>query len=212
MLWLSLDFVSQLRYRLLKELPGLPAQLLMAPPTRQKELQHSTTLPKIGAVMITLYQKNNDWHILLMRRTEDGGAHSGQISLPGGKQDANDGSNAFTALRELQEEMGIGYESIELLGALTPLYIPPSNFLITPIVCFWHPAHLLQPSATEVQSVLQIKLKDLFASVTKSTEEVFRSDKKNLLMNTPVYKLENNIVIWGATAMVLSELEALLVL
>jgi 8-oxo-dGTP pyrophosphatase MutT (NUDIX family) len=209
MLWLSTTFINDLQQKMLQQLPGLPAQLRMAPPVRNTTM-HVPENAKLGGVMIVLFIKNNQWHILLMRRTNDGGTHSGQISLPGGKHDAQDGTITYTAIRELAEEMGIPMHHITILGALTPLYIPPSNFLITPIVCVWHTQQGILPSHREVQEVLEIPLHTLYASDAKLQEEVYRSDDITKIMIAPMYIHSANHKIWGATAMVLSELEELL--
>jgi 8-oxo-dGTP pyrophosphatase MutT (NUDIX family) len=209
MLWLSNHFIDQLHQKMLQKLPGLPAQLKMAPPSRQ-QMMVANANAKLGGVMIVLYIKNNEWHLLLMRRTQDGGTHSGQISLPGGKYDAQDGSITYTAIRELHEEIGIAKEQITILGSLTPLYIPPSNFLITPIVCVWHTQSAMMPSDAEVQEILEIPLHTLYNTNTIQHEEVYRSDDKNIAMIAPLYKINEENKIWGATAMVLSELKELL--
>jgi 8-oxo-dGTP pyrophosphatase MutT (NUDIX family) len=209
MLWLSNSFIKDLQYKLLHTLPGLSAQLKMAPPSREKTMDAPIDA-RLGGVMIVLFLKNNEWYILLMRRTNDGGTHSGQISFPGGKYDEQDGTITYTAIRELHEEMGIAKEQLTILGTLTPLYIPPSNFLITPTLCLWHTLDALKPSYAEVQEVLEIPLSTLYNANTKTQEEVYRSDDKNIIMVAPIYKINDHDKIWGATAMVISELEYLL--
>jgi 8-oxo-dGTP pyrophosphatase MutT (NUDIX family) len=209
MLWTTSRFIPALQHHLLLQLPGLPAQLRMAPPSREAAMLAPPTA-KLGGVMIVLFEKNKEWHILLMQRTADGGTHSGQISLPGGKHDAQDGTITYTAIRELAEEMGIGMQHISLLGGLTPLYIPPSNFYITPIVCHWHTVQALQPSVQEVAQILEIPLQQLFDTNNLQQAEVYRSDDKTKIMHAPIYKINEELKIWGATAMVLSELEVLM--
>ena len=208
MLWHKDNFIEKLQHNILHALPGIDAQLQMAPPSRGEQLVAPTNAKK-GGVIIVLYKKNKEWHTLLMKRTLDGGTHSGQISLPGGKYDLQDQTITYTAIRELEEEMGIGMHQIKILGNLTPLYIPPSNFNITPIVCYWHSHFILQPSPQEVQEIIEVPLHQLFDTATKQYGEVYRSDFKNMVMTAPLYQLENK-KIWGATAMVLSELEHLL--
>jgi 8-oxo-dGTP pyrophosphatase MutT (NUDIX family) len=201
----SLD-TTKLQFQLLKQLPGLAAQLRMAPPVRQKIARYDANV-KLGGVLVLLYPKSNIWHLLLMQRTADGGTHSGQISFPGGKYDASDGTITYTAIRECYEEMGIAQHQYRVLGNLTPLYIPPSNFLVTPTLAIAHARPNLIPNRSEVNEVIEVPLHELFANKTEA--EVMRSDNKTLSMRAPVYVLADGRYIWGATAMMLSELEVL---
>jgi 8-oxo-dGTP pyrophosphatase MutT (NUDIX family) len=198
--------IDNLQIQLLKKLPGFAAQMLMAPPVRSN-IPMAPINAKQSAVLLLLYAVTNDVQIILIQRTIDGGVHSGQIALPGGKVEANDGSKIYTAMRETYEELGIESNSYKLLGSLTPLYVPPSNYVIHPILAYaTQPLHFI-PSPSEVAQVYQVSLLQLFAH--KSTRVVYRSDDKNITMQAPVYLLNENTNIWGATAMMLSELEQL---
>jgi 8-oxo-dGTP pyrophosphatase MutT (NUDIX family) len=199
---------AALQLRILSALPGFAAQQKMMPPSRKEYKGIVPANARIGAVMVVLYEEQNEWNILLMRRTEDGGTHSGQISMPGGKRDAQDGSNTYTSIRELEEEIGIRKEDIDVLGSMTPLYIPPSNFYVTPIVAIWKNKNKISVSEAEVQEVLQLPLQKIFSSVISTN--VNRSDIPEIAMETPAYAPKEGILIWGATAMMLAELEALL--
>jgi 8-oxo-dGTP pyrophosphatase MutT (NUDIX family) len=203
------DFIQQLQLQLLTQLPGFAAQCRMMPPSRTL-VQAAPKNAKIGGVMVVLFWQKNQWQLLLMQRTADGGAHSGQISFAGGKYDATDGCVTYTAMRELHEEMGIDQTTYTILGQLTPLYIPPSNFYVTPVLCVLHNALVTNPNIAEVQAVLQMPLKNLFHVSIKKQINVRSSDDKKIQMITPAYQLNNNLYIWGATAMMLSELEILL--
>jgi 8-oxo-dGTP pyrophosphatase MutT (NUDIX family) len=201
--------ISKLKIATCQKLPGLPVQMLMAPPVRTP-LQAPPADARIGAVAIVLYSKNEKPHLLLMRRTVDYGVHSGQISLPGGRQDATDYSAAYTAQRELQEEMGVNLNSIRLIGNLTPLYIPPSNFIVTPVVCYATEALSFFKSDAEVKEIIELPLETFLDPSIKQTETVLRSDDATKTMEAPLYKINDYTNIWGATAMMLRELEELI--
>jgi 8-oxo-dGTP pyrophosphatase MutT (NUDIX family) len=189
---------QQLQLKLLKALPGLDAQMLMAPPIRRKSDMPDTGV-RLGGVLM-----------LLMERTADGGVHSGQISFPGGKYESKDGTITYTAMRECEEEMGIATSEHIILGNLTPLYIPPSNFYVTPTLAIATKPLQFNASQQEVKHILEVPLAQLFSAESKHEQEVYRSDDNTLVMQAPVYRLKNDQVIWGATAMMLSELEVLL--
>jgi 8-oxo-dGTP pyrophosphatase MutT (NUDIX family) len=210
MLLLPSNLIEQLQVKVLQQLPGLAAQLKMAPPSRMPHQQNVPADARIGGVVVLLHQINAIWHVLLMRRSADGGTHSGQISLPGGKYETSDGSITYTALRETMEEIGIPFSDIKVLGKLTQLYIPPSNFLVTPILAHWHQKNKINPSLDEVQEVMHIPLHHLIDFRYQTTDVVLRSDDPTLQMTAPLYQFSETIKVWGATAMMLSELEALL--
>ncbi len=209
MLYHNTNFIKELQLKILTKLPGIQTQLLMAPPTRNQIHLQVPAHARKGGVAVVLFSKANQWHVLLMQRTADGGKHSGQISFAGGKYDATDTNITYTAIRELQEEMGIKLNDISIIGTLTPLYIPPSNFYITPIVMHWHNVTTLTPSLVEVAKVIEIPLQELYAAATKTSGMVYSSFDPTLAIDTPMYSVHNQHNIWGATAMVLRELEEL---
>jgi len=201
-----MDFIEKIREKLLQTLPGVNAQMKMAPPIRTKHM----TAPedaRLGGVLVLLIEGDKSWNTILIRRTDDGQTHGGQISFPGGKKDPSDADIIATALRECEEEIGVNRHEIEVLGTLTPLYIPPSNFLVTPTLAYIQNVQAFKPSEKEVQEIIKVPLDLLFAPAIKAAQKVRRSDKKDEDMDTPVYMLSDDIVIWGATAMMISELE-----
>ena len=120
-------------------LPGLLSQLKMAPVTRINELKMpSNNDTRKSAVLILFYPKNNQTTIALIKRSVDNSVHSGQISFPGGKVEKDDLSLAHTALREANEEIGINLVTVKIIGKLSKLYIPPSNFDVYPIIGITH--------------------------------------------------------------------------
>lgn len=207
---MNLSFIDDLRTKLQAEaLPGLEAQMKMAPPVRTRNMQVPGDV-RLGAVMILVFEIDKKWNTVLIRRTEDGHTHSGQISFPGGKKDATDPDLIYTALRECEEEIRVKRKDVEVLGTLTPLYIPPSNFLVTPVIGHIKELQNYKASEREVQEIIQTPLELLFWDETKTHKEVMRSDDNTIPMKAPVYLLAEDIVIWGATAMMISELETLI--
>ena len=200
------EFIEQFKQKLALPLPGIEAQMKMAPPIRTSSMQAPEDA-RLGGVMILLFEADKIWHTILIRRSEDGKTHSGQISFPGGKKDPNDFSIIETAKRECEEEIGMHRNEIEILGSLTPLYIPPSNFLVTPTIGLIHQNLNFKASEREVQEIIRVPLDLLFYDKIKDKKRVKRSDIKEEDMLTPVYALSEDIIIWGATAMMIAELE-----
>jgi 8-oxo-dGTP pyrophosphatase MutT (NUDIX family) len=192
------DFFKNLKNELSKELPGLSAQLKMAP--EERPFGHNKTMLNAG-VLILLYYKNEDIHLALIQRPEYNGPHSGQISLPGGKFEEEDKTLVQTALRESFEEIGAEPNEVDVLGMLSPLQIPVSNYFVQPVVGFYKSSRQFKADVTEVERILEIRLRDLINPENKSVKEFAFG---TLRFNAPIYK-PDNLVIWGATAMILSE-------
>lgn len=165
---------------------------------------------KMSAVMVLLYVKNNEWHLLTIRRTADGNAHSGQISFPGGRYENEDADYLATALRETYEEIGIEPEKITPLGALSPVYIVVSNYHVHPFIGYWDGTSEFNISQSEVQEVLEIPLSSLFSAQAKIVTEIETPIQPNFKRKVNAYQIEDNITIWGATAIIIAELELLL--
>lgn len=204
-MWLLNDsFIGYLEKRLAQELPGEEAQYKMAPLGRKTQVQikYDRIKAKQSAVSIILFEEN-ELAIPLILRQKYKGVHSNQVSLPGGKQEAHE--NLYeTSLRETEEELGISPDKLELIGKLSPLYIPPSNFWVQPFVYFSSKQMNFIPEEKEVKEIFTFPVSKLLDSGTKSVQEVRTSQGFNT--NTPGYS-HNNKYIWGATAMILSELE-----
>lgn len=163
-----------------------------------------------SAVLCLLFPINEELHVLLMKRREDNTAHSGQVSFPGGSYDETDADYKATALREAQEEVGIVSSDVEILGGLTSLYIPVSNFNVYPFVGFAKHKPQYNLSHNEVAYTLEVSLNTLFHHDRKSIAEVISPAFPTIVRKVNAYILEDKTVIWGATAMMLSELEALM--
>jgi len=197
--------IGRIQYELLKELPAWEAQQKMAPPLR-KPLSKQPLQVRLSAVCILLFYKNEELHTILIRRTQDGKTHGGQISFPGGRFEANDFSFTYCAQRECEEEIGLAISEMKVLGAMSQLYIPPSNYMVYPVVMFSHKVEDLIASVNEVDEIIEVPLKKLFDDSCKKRIEVEASSNKVKIKETPIYQFES-YVIWGATAMILSEFE-----
>ena len=200
------SLITKLKHQLTQPLPGRPAQELMT----GRVLPLPDQIPKDArpsGVLGLLFPKAGELHLLFIRRTEDGSAHGGQISFPGGRQEDWDANLAATALREAQEEAGIMSGDVDMLGALTPLYIPVSNFIVYPFVGYSEMPPEYNLSEHEVAEVLEIAVNDLFDPQSKTKTTVRPSAVPGLILTVPAYQLADKTIIWGATAMILSELE-----
>lgn len=198
------SFIELLRKRLQNSLPGVEAQYKMAPNYRPRldRLTIESLKPKRGGVLMLIYEKNNEWHTVLTQRRTYKGVHSGQMSFPGGKFEERDENIVRTALREAEEEVGVPQQSVEVLGLLTDIYIPPSNFLVQPVVGYLPTSKLFVPQEREVEEIVEIPI-SFFAKNENISETKVRVGD-NLFANVPAFVFGKHI-IWGATAIMLSE-------
>ncbi len=208
--------IKRLQQNILTHLPAWEAHKKMAPPIR-RPMPNAPSNVRQSAVCVLLFfrHKKNEpkgekkLHTLLIKRTQDGKTHGGQISFPGGRLDENDFSLTYCALRECEEEIGLDKNNITILGTLSKLFIPPSNFMVSPVVCFCNEVEKLIRSIDEVEEIIEVAVEDLFHAKSKKEHEVWPRQgvvDKNLSMKAPVYLFDQRI-IWGATAMMLAELE-----
>lgn len=161
-----------------------------------------------SAVLQLLFPVEKEIRIVLIRRVEDGHAHSGQISFPGGRWEPEDGSLQRTALREAEEEIGVSVQAPEVLGALTPIYIPVSGFVVHPFTAWLDRRPQYLPSPDEVSGIIEVPLSYLFDEGHKTLTQVPIAALNGAMLEVPAYKLAAGEIVWGATAMMLSELEA----
>lgn len=179
------------------------AHQVMAPSTRviRRPVTQSGQA-KLSAVLVLLFPQDDHWHIVLIKRVEYPGVHSGQISFPGGRHEEGE-TFLETALRETHEEIGIKADQIEIIGQLTPIYIPPSDFEVHPFVGYTPTKPVWVPDHNEVQYVIEMPLPILLDDTVKHREEW---TMRGLTMEVGFYHYAE-AKIWGATAIMLSEFE-----
>ncbi|UZD23694.1 CoA pyrophosphatase [Algoriphagus halophytocola] len=186
-------------------LPGKSAQVKMSPmPVDQRRFEEN--LPayhRKGAVLILFYPDQNQALFPLIKRPEYPGVHSGQIALPGGKMEDFDADIIATALREANEEVGVKPDSVEIIGQMSDLFIPASNFLVSPVIGFSEEIPDFVPEEREVERIIQASVKTLFEPSYRKKKILTLSN--NFKLDTPYFEVDQEVV-WGATAMILSEL------
>ncbi|MEO1653115.1 MAG: CoA pyrophosphatase [Bacteroidota bacterium] len=200
-----LDFIQN---RLQSDLPGSEAHFKMAPMARVTNKSRFAPNEKTrnGGVLILLYPEGNKLYFPLILRPEDTGVHSGQVALPGGKRDEEDQDIIHTALREAWEEVGVDVQRAQVLGQLSEIYIPPSNFLVSPTIAAIKERPVFNPSIHEVAQLILVDLEEFRYNNGKQMKEVTARYMKSTV---PCYEL-NGHTVWGATAMILSEFLSIL--
>lgn len=200
-------FINQLKELLEGELPGKKAQNKMSPNVRftGKIIPNRDEIRE-SSVLILLYMKDNQLHIPFTQRPKYNGAHSGQISLPGGKVEPQDKNLLETALRETHEEIGVTSENLQILGSLTPTYIPNSNFNVTPYIAYTKELPTFIPDSYEVEKIIEAPLNDL---ISPEALDIFIRTINGHNIKAPYFNI-NNHQIWGATAMIISELKEII--
>jgi 8-oxo-dGTP pyrophosphatase MutT (NUDIX family) len=197
-------FAEKLKAEILKGLPGTEVQWQMASPDRM--IRNFPRIPGADAtaasVLIILYPQNGSVYTVFMQRPDYKGVHGGQISFPGGKQEPEDKNTVQTAIREAQEETGINPDLINILGILTPLFIPVSNIVVTPVVGWVSEKPLLNHQAEEVVFLFDA---DILRFYDPSIIKLKPVEIETESIEVKYYDYEGN-VIWGATAMILKEL------
>lgn len=190
------------------ELPGEEAQYKMAPSGRRGAKINPENPPRKAAVLLPVFfdEKGQAQLLLILRKKYDG-VHSGQVSFPGGKFDPGETDPVAVALRETMEEVGIGQDNVLVAGKLTPLFIPPSNMYVEPVVGILKKVHDWQPHPLEVESIIVAPLRNIFDRNLIS--EITHEYPGNLILTAPCYTIYGHKV-WGATAMILCEFSEVL--
>ncbi len=197
-------FPELLKTEILKGLPGTEVQWQMASSDRM--VRNFPRTPgkdaRAASVLILLYPYNGSIYTVFMQRPDYDGVHSGQISFPGGKQEPSDGDAVRTAIREAEEETGINPDELTILGMLTPLFIPVSNILVTPVVAWIDEKPSFRHQAEEVVFLFDSDIRKFY------DPSVIRTKPVNIGSETIDVKYYDcdGYVIWGATAMILHEL------
>ncbi len=188
----------------LVEFDGWSAQRKMTPAARESQRQPDRLgRPRQGGVLILLYPQQGELQLVLTRRRDDLNSHAGQMSFPGGQREARE-TLVTTALRETEEEIGVPAHSLHVIGQLTPLYIPPSDFEVYPFVA--RTGNGSQPKFTpnpaEVAEIVEVPLQHLLDPASRN-EQLWQIRGHDITV--PYYTVGHHKV-WGATAMMISEL------
>ncbi|MBK8701128.1 MAG: CoA pyrophosphatase [Saprospiraceae bacterium] len=205
---MDIQFIERLERELEEDLPGRDAQFLMAPIERQQEFE----IPDnhiLACVVALIFPKKKDWNVVLIERVNDNpnDHHAGQLSFPGGRFEDTDYSYQDCALREAEEEIGINASEVGIIGELSSIYIPVSNYLIYPFVGFMGDEPEFTIQRNEVQQIHIVPLKHFLEGRNKKRTDM--DIRGRMIKDVPFYEV-NNMPLWGATAMIMSELEHLI--
>lgn len=206
---MHIEFIRRLKTALQGDLPGRLAHNKMMSydrPTADEALKIDPEV-RIGAVLMLLYPIDNKLHTLLMLRPVYKGTHSGQISFPGGKMEKEDIDTIATALRETQEEAGVIPDTVEILGKLSDVYIPPSRYLVKPYIGFAAERPELIPDPREVDALIEAPIEALLEKNNVREKSIFIS-ALNAKVRAKYFDVSGHTV-WGATAMMISEFNAI---
>lgn len=203
--------LENIKYKLQQPLPGQVSHLKMSTANRIEEFSRfnfNLNEAKKSAVLILLFYDNEKLKVVFIRRSDYVGIHAGQIAFPGGRYEESDENVQNTALREIEEEIGITSDKIQVIGRLTDIYVPPSNFLISIFVGFLKEKPVFKAEQREVESIFTIDL-DEFLDDDVIQEKEFFVQSSNTSVQAPYYNV-GGVEIWGASAMVMTELLDLL--
>ena len=201
------DFIKYIPKIEKETLLSTDAHAKMAPLERISYLKEENYIdknPRRAAVLMLFYPKNEVTQLALIVRNTDPGVHSSQIGFPGGKVEEFDVDLEETALRETHEEVGIHPEKIQIIKPFSEIYIPPSNFLVSPFMGISHEELIFVPDLDEVKRVLEFSIADFLDD--KSITKVKMSTSYATDIEVPAFMVDK-YVVWGATAMMMSELK-----
>ncbi|HTL80468.1 MAG TPA: CoA pyrophosphatase [Bacteroidia bacterium] len=200
---------DELKLMLSKDLPGESAQFRMTAREKITLEQHLDKRPdhRKSAVMLHLFMKEGELFTMIIRRPDYDGTHGGQLALPGGKMDKEDEDLLATAIRETREEVNVRVLPQNIIGKLTPVYIPVSNFLVQPFVAFLDAVPEWKKDEAEVAEIIEVPMSLLLDERVKTRKRI--SIGAHMFVETPCYDLNGNL-LWGATAMIFSELEEMM--
>ncbi|MGJ3234291.1 NUDIX hydrolase [Marivirga sp.] len=197
------DIGAFLKERLQKPLPGdIAHKYMMAQPIGQRFKMQYEKPPKNGAVMIALYPDEGKIYFPLMQRPPYQGIHGGQVSLPGGKKEESDHDLIETAIRETFEEIGVKISDNEVIGSLSDLNVTASNFIVKPIISILKKKPDFIRDPREVEHIFHAEVQHLIHPQTLQETELTVAQEVRL--KAPFFNIEDKVV-WGATAMILSE-------
>jgi len=202
---MSINIKTLLTKRLTQALPGYEAQKTMSP-LKTKRYLDINNAKKFAAVLALLYPEDDgEVSMIFIKRPSNNphDKHGGQISFPGGQKEEGDNNYEETALRECYEEIGVPKDTIEILGALTPIYVYVSDFYVQPFIGYTpqKPEYVLQ--ASEVDYILTEKI--AYLNTVDAIANIDFKIRNHVMKNMPYYKLGDEI-LWGATAMITAEI------
>ena len=205
-----MELIDRLRNALNSPLPGMEAHQDVMSYSREQanEVRQRRSDFREGGVLVLLYPSEQDWQMILIERPKYEGVHSGQVAFPGGAREDEDASLRETALREANEEVGLDTSKVKVLGALSEVYIPPSNFVVRPYVAFMEDTPDLLKDEREVEQILHAPVNNFLLPNAIQEEKIQLYTGVNL--NVGAFKHQGHI-IWGATAMMIAEFRRLLV-
>lgn len=199
-------FVDDLRQKFTAPLPGESAHAKMLAKSNLRLTVKPNRRTQKSAVLVLFYPYKGEVHLPLILRPAYDGVHSGQMAFPGGRYEQTDEDLIRTAKREAQEEIGLRLTDVEIVGSLSELFIPPSNFFVLPVVGYLPYRPDFFPDPREVEKVVEVPLKEIQDdSIIGISEMIVR----NTTVLAPHYQIRDHQV-WGATAMMISELLAVL--
>ncbi|WP_298551197.1 CoA pyrophosphatase [uncultured Algibacter sp.] len=193
------------------QLPAEASQFKMVPPFRQELLkkQEKAIRKAKQAGVLALFYPDKDYQtkfVLILRNTYKG-VHSAQVAFPGGKLEDQDASIQDTALRETFEEIGVPIDTVQIVKKISQVYIPPSNFYVQPFIGITEKSPKFKKQDDEVEAIIEVDLEQFLDNQSLITRKVKTS--YSIEVEVPAFKL-NDYVVWGATAMMLSEIKDLL--
>lgn len=204
------EFLAAVPKIISEKLPDEVSHGKMAPLERMeimRNLDLETVKPRKAGVMMLIYSKDGQAHLVLILRNTYPGVHSSQIAFPGGKYETFDASLMHTALRETHEEIGIAPEKIKVVRAFSEVYIPPSNFLVSPFLGYSEETLAFIPDPAEVAAVIELPLSDFLNDAIIVLKRMATSYTESI--DVPAFEV-NDKIVWGATAMMMSELKDVL--
>ena len=195
-------FSERLQQRLQQPLPGEAAHRKMASSARTRLGIKPNERTRRSAVLLCFYPYQESIYVPLILRPQYDGVHAGQMAFPGGRMERFDENLTRTALREAQEEVGIRVSDVTVLGLLTELFIPPSNFYVQPVVGILPYRPDFYPDPREVEDIVEVDLDTLLDETIVGNSKI---EVRGMTVDAPFYQIQGHRV-WGATAMMISEL------